>query len=230
MKAYVSLWSADLLNVGADIDRVGEVADGFHIDITDGQLTPQLLFGPDFVAAVRARTGRLIDVHLMVRDADVWVPRFIDVGADMVTVHRRSTPDLAATLASIRSAGAAPSLAVEVPEPVPEAAAAEWADIDRLLLMGTEIGIKGVDVDPDVYDRVRRAVLVRDALPHRPEVFVDGGIRERTAPLMASAGADGVIPGSLVYAVADPPARVAWLHALPGHALPSRATGSGRIS
>jgi pentose-5-phosphate-3-epimerase len=32
----VSLWSADLLNVGADIDRVGEVADGFHIDITDG--------------------------------------------------------------------------------------------------------------------------------------------------------------------------------------------------
>ncbi|HEX2809824.1 MAG TPA: hypothetical protein VHN80_26980 [Kineosporiaceae bacterium] len=115
-------------------------------------------------------------------------PGFIEVGADMVTVHRRSRPDLAAALASIRSAGAVPSLAVEVPEPVPEAAAAEWAGIDRLLLMGTEIGIKGVDVDPNVYARVRRAVMVRDTLPHRPEVFVDGGIRERTAPLMASAG------------------------------------------
>ena len=81
-----------------------------------------MLFGPDFVAAVRRRTSRRIDVHLMVSDADAWVPRFIEVGADMVTVHRRSMPGLVATLGSIRSAGAVPSLAVEVCEPVPPGA------------------------------------------------------------------------------------------------------------
>lgn len=213
MQTYVSLWSADLLNVGADIGRLEEVADGFHIDITDGHLTPQLLFGPDFVAAVRRRTTRRIDVHLMVRAADVWVPRFVEVGADMVTVHRRSTPDLLRTLAAIRDAGAVPSLAVEVPEPVPDASAPEWLGIDRVLLMGTEIGIKGVDVDPGVYDRIRQAVAARDTLLHRPTVFVDGGIRHHTVPHMAAAGADGV-PGSLVFAVDDPAAGIAWLHGL----------------
>jgi ribulose-phosphate 3-epimerase len=113
-------------------------------------------------------------------------------------------------------------LAVEVREPVPEAAAPEWAGIERLLLMGTEIGIKGVDVDPHVYDRVRRAVAIRDTLAHRPEVFVDGGIRQHTVPLMAAAGADGVIPGSLIYAVENPLVSIAWLHSLPAPGPPRR--------
>jgi len=69
-----------------------------------------------------------------------------------------------------------PSLAVEVPEPVPDASAPEWLGIDRVLLMGTEIGIKGLNVDPGVYDSIRQAVAARDTLLHRPTVFVDGGI------------------------------------------------------
>jgi len=228
VQAYVSLWSADLLNVGADIDRVEAVADGFHIDITDGHLTPQLLFGPDFVAAVRRRTMRPIDVHLMVSDADAWVPRFIDAGADMVTVHRRSTPDLQRILAAIRGDGAVPSLAVEVPEPVPDASAPEWLGIGRVLLMGTEIGIKGMDVDPHVYDRIRQAVAVRETVPHRPTVVVDGGIRHYTVPHLAAVGADGVIPGSLVYAVDDPVASIAWLHGLHASHSQGRSRQGGR--
>jgi ribulose-phosphate 3-epimerase len=32
-----------------------------------------------------------------------------------------------------------------------------------------------------------------------PEIYVDGGIRRRTVPEIARAGADGVVPGSLVF-------------------------------
>ncbi|NUT44117.1 MAG: D-allulose-6-phosphate 3-epimerase, partial [Thermoactinospora sp.] len=39
-------------------------------------------------------------------------------------------------------------------------------------------------------------------------------IREHTVPLMARAGADGVIPGSLVYGAPDPCARLTWLRGL----------------
>jgi hypothetical protein len=31
MRAYVSLWSADLLEVGRSIEAVGDAADGFHM-------------------------------------------------------------------------------------------------------------------------------------------------------------------------------------------------------
>ena len=221
MKAYVSLWSADLLNVGADLDRVDQWADGYHIDITDGHLTEQLLFGPDFVAAVRKRTAKLLDVHLMVRDADPWATRFLDVGADMVTVHRRSTPDVEATLDAIAAAGAVPSLAVETDEQIPPATSTEWSHLHRLLVMGTAIGIKGVDLDPHVYRRVTEAVSARDAARPRADVFVDGGIREHTVPKLAAAGADGVIPGSLVYAAASPAEQICMLHELPGRCLPT---------
>ncbi|MFI6480747.1 ribulose-phosphate 3-epimerase [Nonomuraea sp. NPDC050663] len=204
MKSYVSLWSADPLDVGRDIDRVAGHADGFHIDVTDGHLTPQLLFGPDFVAAVRTRTTLPIEAHLMVADADAWVEPFIEAGADVVTVHRRGTGDLAATLDRIGRAGALPGVAVELDEPVTGTAGAK-----RLLLMGTLIGIKGVDLDERVYGKITEAVGQGGA-----EVFVDGGIREHTVPLMARAGADGVIPGSLVYGAPDPCARLTWLRGL----------------
>jgi ribulose-phosphate 3-epimerase len=56
MKAAVSLWSADLLEVGAALDRLTRVADAFHVDVMDGHFVPDLLFGPDFARAVRKRT------------------------------------------------------------------------------------------------------------------------------------------------------------------------------
>ena len=83
MKAYVSLWSADLLDVGRAIDLVAPVADGFHLDVFDGHNVNELLFGPDFTAAVRKRTDLPLDVHLNVMDPDRWARRFIDVGADI---------------------------------------------------------------------------------------------------------------------------------------------------
>lgn len=199
------------MDVGRDIDRVAGHADGFHIDVTDGHLTPQLLFGPDFVAAVRKRTDLPLDVHLMVTEADAWITPFLDAGADMVTIHRRSTKDPAATLARIAALGAAPSLALETGEPI---AVSGGLSFERLLIMGTELGVKGVGVDPAVYTRIGQAVSLRDRLGAHFEIFVDGGIREHTVPSMAGAGADGVIPGSLVFGAPDPVDRLAWLHDL----------------
>lgn len=113
-REYVSLWSADLLDVGRCIDLVAERADGFHIDVFDGHDVDELLFGPDFVAAVRNRTDRLLDVHLNVTDPDRWTRRFLDVGADMITVQTTPCLDVMATLDAIRASGAASSLGVEL--------------------------------------------------------------------------------------------------------------------
>lgn len=211
MKSFVSLWSADLLDMGRGIDVVDGVADGYHIDIFDGHRADELLFGPDFVAAVRKRTKLPIDVHLMVTDPDHWVPRFIDAGADMVSVQTADSPDIVATLGSIRARGAQASLAVEVHEEVASAYARD-EHVDRYLLMGTAIGIKGVDQDPRT---PRRVAELRELLGDSPkEVFVDGGIRANTVGPLAAAGCHGVIPGSLVYGDADPAAAIERLHGL----------------
>ncbi len=214
MQAYVSLWSADLLDVGRAVDQVAEVADGFHVDVFDGHNVDELLFGPDFVSALRRRTALPIDVHLNVTDPNRWAMRFIDRGADMVTVQSGVSADIEATLGGIRSGGAAASLGVETHEE-PAEVAHLGASIDRFLLMGTEIGVKGVDQDPrtpervvDLRERARRLGCERP-------IFVDGGIRPATVEGLASAGADGVIPGSLVFGADDPVQAIRDLHRLP---------------
>jgi ribulose-phosphate 3-epimerase len=204
------------LALGEAVDRLAEVADGFHVDVFDGHNVRELLFGPDLVAALRARTTTLLDVHLNVSDPDFWAPRFIEAGADMVTVQSGASKDIASTLGSIRSAGAKPSLGLELHEPV-EQAEGLFDAVDRVLVMGTVIGIKGVDLDPATPGRVSAIVASRAARNREgrgPLVVVDGGIRPHTVKVLAEAGADGVVPGSLVFGHPDPVAAVRELHSL----------------
>ena len=201
MRASVSLWSADQLALGAAVDALDGRVDGFHVDVMDGHFGPDLLYGPETVRALAGRARRsLVDVHLVVDDADRWIAPFAQAGAGMLTVHPESCADVAATLAEIAGrgvrAGVALSLETEIAAVAPLLGA-----VERVLVMGTAIGIKGVDPAPETSARVRELVALRRG--PRPEVFVDGGIRAHTVGAFAAAGADGVVPGSLVFGRAD---------------------------
>lgn len=231
MEAYVSLWSADLLDLGTAVDRLAEVADGFHLDVFDGHAVPDLLFGPDLVAALRARTDALLDVHLMVARPDDWIDRFADAGADLITVHASACPDVRTTLRNIRSRGVRAGLGLETHEPTAHAVA-HFDDADRVLVMGTVVGVKGCEQDPATAARVEALVAAGSAGGARsdsaPRIVVDGGIRTHTVPALARAGADGVVPGSLVFGAGDPVAVVRWLHDLPAGT--SEASGDTKYS
>src|SRR3954447_17324377 len=198
MRASVSLWSADQLALGAAVDALDGQVDGFHLDVMDGHFAPDLLFGPATVQAVAARARRsLVDVHLVLEDADRWIAPFAGAGAGMLTVYPECCADPAATLAEIARRGVRAGIALSLEADI-QAAAPLVERADRVLVMGTAAGIKGVDPAPETAARVRRAA----ALGAR-EVFVDGGIREHTIGALAAAGADGVVPGSLVFGRAD---------------------------
>ena len=62
--------------------------------------------------------------------------------------------------------------------------------------------------------RVTELVTARSGDAGRPDVVVDGGIRRHTVPGLAAAGADGVVPGSLVFGEPDPRQAVAEIQAL----------------
>ena len=104
------------------------------------------------------------------------------------------------------------SLGVEVDESLEDAAPGRRR-VDRYLVMGTAIGIKGSALAPERRpgSRSSRAGWQLSSR-HRP-VFVDGGIRADTVGPLAAAGAAGVIPGSLVFDAPDPVAAIDELHA-----------------
>jgi ribulose-phosphate 3-epimerase len=214
MKLSISLWSADQLALGEAVDALDAHVDGFHLDVMDGHFAPDLVFGPDAVRAVAGRArSALVDVHLMVDDADAWIERFAEAGAGMLTVFPRSCADVAATLRRIEALGVRPGVTLTLDEPV-ESVAPLLELTDRVLVMGTAIGVRGVALDPAAPARVERVVALRDASARRPEVYADGGLREESVPLLARAGADGITPGSLVFGRDDWLDGVRFVHAL----------------
>jgi ribulose-phosphate 3-epimerase len=213
MKISASLWSADLLELGTAVDLVGPRVDGLHLDVMDGLCVPNLLFGPDFISALRARTRACLDVHVMVSDTDGWVERFAKSGSDIITVHRTLCSNVRATLSKIRKFGKKAGLVIELRDEI-DTDNLHLDLTDRFLVMGTEIGIKGQDIDPRIGERIEAIVSERDLSQSGAEIFVDGGIRRHTIPILASAGADGVVPGSLVFGEKDPCAAISWIKGL----------------
>jgi ribulose-phosphate 3-epimerase len=211
MKAYASLWSADLLALGEAVDLVDPLVDGYHLDIMDGVCVPDLLFGLDFVAALRRRTKKVLDVHLMLTNTDVWIDRYAQAGSNLLTVHRRFCHDVALTLNQIRSSGARAGLVVELGDPL-SVEDLHLDLVDRLLVMGTEIGVKGKGLHPNTPQRIAAILELCAQTGRRPEIVVDGGIRRETVPLLARSGADGVVPGSLVFSEPDACAALNWIH------------------
>ena len=212
MKAYVSLWSADLLALGEAVDLVDALVDGYHMDVMDGVCVPDLLFGLDFIAALRRRTKKALDVHLMLTNTDAWIDRYAEAGSNLLTVHRQFCPDVSATLIHIQSQGAQAGLVVELGDSL-SIKELRLEIVDRLLVMGTEIGVKGRGLHPETTRRIGAILDLCGRVGRRPEIVVDGGIRRETVPLLAQAGGDGVVPGSLVFGEPDPCAALNWIHA-----------------
>src|SRR5436190_503142 len=103
-----SILAADFSNLAGEVRKVESAgADWVHCDIMDGHFVDNISFGPMVVEVVRKQTKLPLDVHLMIEHADHYVPRFVDAGANSITVHvePEARHDVAKTLQQIRDAG-----------------------------------------------------------------------------------------------------------------------------
>jgi ribulose-phosphate 3-epimerase len=212
LKCSTSLWSADLANLGAEIRRVEPYSERFHLDVADGHYTPTMLFFPDLVKGLRPHTKLPFEVHLMTADPLAWIDPFLEAGADGFIFCFDSARAPAAVLQRVKSTGkrAGVSLllteSLEVLEPL-------WAELDVLTIVGTAMGIKGASMDPAVPGKIAEARQIIRERGLNVEIEADGGIRRETVPLIARAGADTIVPGSLMFKE-DPRALRQWLATL----------------
>jgi len=217
--ADVSLWSADLANLESAIRRLSPWADSFHLDAADAHFVPSLLFFPDLIRAIRPHTTVPFHVHLMAEYPSSLAAEFLDAGADLLTVHVENgerEAGAAIERALHRGCGAGVTLRLETPV----RAVLPYLDaVEAVILLGTEVGVKGCDLAPQACDRLREArALLREHPQHKVRLVADGGIRTHTVPALHTAGADAIVPGSLVFQSADLESTFRWLrgHSLPG--------------
>src|ERR1700757_1608577 len=102
-----SILACDFAHLADEIAKVEEAgADWIHCDIMDGHFVDNISFGPMVVEVVRRQTKLPLDVHLMIERAHHYVPRFIEAGANSITVHveAEARHEVGETLQQIRQA------------------------------------------------------------------------------------------------------------------------------
>lgn len=212
LKCSTSLWSADLANLESEIKRVEPYSERFHIDVADGHYTPTMLFFPDLVKAMRRHTAKPFEVHLMTTHPLAWIDPFVEAGADGFIVYLDSHQDARAIVDAIQSRGKFVGISLSLDQPL-DLLEPYWGDLAIVCLLGTRIGIKGAEMHPSVPDRIRQARQIISSRGLAAEIEADGGIRRHTVPLIHAAGADYIVPGSLMFGE-DPATMRAWLASL----------------
>ena len=210
-----SLWSADHAHFAREMERIDPFVDMYHVDVSDDHFVPGLLFFPDLLASLRPLTRRPFHVHLMVENPRRLIDDFARAGADLITVHCENGPLVSESLRQIRENKAAPGIALGLQAPV-EALTPHLSEVDLVLLMGTPMGIKGIDLSPGAADRIRslRHLLADRGVLESVKIVADGGIRAGTVEALRAAGADILVAGSLLFKSTDRAATSTWLRAL----------------
>ena len=194
-----SILSADFTRLGEAIRAVEEGgAKVLHVDVMDGQFVPNITIGLPVVKSIRKATSLTIDTHLMIENPGNYAVKFVEAGANMVSVHVEADVHLHRTLCAIREAGGQSGIAINPGTPlVSLEEALPFADF--ILLMSVNPGFGGQKFIHTSLDKLRRLRRMIDERGLATRIEIDGGIDASNIAEIVAAGAEIIVSGTGVF-------------------------------
>jgi ribulose-phosphate 3-epimerase len=199
-----SILSADFARLGEQVHAVCEAgASVIHVDVMDGHFVPNITIGPPVVKSLRKATDLPLDCHLMIENADQYIPDFAAAGANWISVHQEACVHLNRTLHHIRDHGCKAGVVVNPATPV-EMLTEVLDIVDYVLVMSVNPGFGGQEFIPGSLHKVRRLAELRSQRRLNYRIEIDGGVALETVGEVVRSGAEILVAGNAVFGRGDP--------------------------
>lgn len=196
-----SILSADFSKLLEEIKTVEE-AEFLHIDIMDGHFVPNITIGPLVVNSIKGKVDMIFDCHLMISDPYKYALDFIKSGADYITFHIEvfeKYEDVIKLIDLIHENNCKVGISVK-PNTDVKALDPYLSLIDLALVMSVEPGFGGQSFMDCSLDKIRYlSEMKKKNNNYKYLIEVDGGINEKTADLVKSAGVEVIVAGTYVF-------------------------------
>jgi ribulose-phosphate 3-epimerase len=198
-----SILSADFSRLGEEIKSVEKAgADWIHVDVMDGHFVPNITMGPIVVEAAKRVTSLPIDVHLMIENADRFIPDFARAGASLISVQVEACTHLNRTIQMIKELGIKPGVVLNPSTPL---SSIEWVldYVDFVLIMSVNPGFGGQAFIPNSIEKIRTLSEMIKTKGLSTLIEIDGGVNKDTIAGASAAGADVFVAGSAIFGSPD---------------------------
>tara|TARA_B100001121_G_scaffold6621_1_gene5653 strand:+ start:12 stop:671 length:660 start_codon:yes stop_codon:yes gene_type:complete len=194
-----SILSADFSQLGNEIKKLSDAgADMIHVDVMDGHFVPNLTIGPPVIKDLKKYSSIPFDVHLMISPVHKYIEAYAEAGADIITIHPEATDNLQESIDKISELNKKVGVSLN-PKSKINLIDKYLDQIDLVLIMSVNPGFGGQKFMPEVLEKIKELVQIREAKNLKFDIEIDGGINFDNSKLAIEAGANILVSGTTIF-------------------------------